>query len=107
MLGKLSLGEHVVGKISEYQTVGLDDIIGEPVTVVGVSIGTRTDASGREYAQTILRLDDGRMVRSASAVVADTFGAVPEDAYPIGPVVFRKNASSVKGHSDFITVEDA
>lgn len=96
-----------MGKISDFQTAGLDTIIGQPVTVRAASFEGRTDPSGKAYTQTVLTLDDGRLVRSSSAVVADTFARVPDDGFPVGPLVFETVKSTTKGHADYIRISDA
>lgn len=96
-----------MGKISDFQTAGLDTIIGIPVTVVRASFEPRTDGTGKEYTQTVLTLDDGRLVRSSSAVVADTFARVPDEGYPVGPLVFETVKSTTKGHADYVSIRDA
>lgn len=96
-----------MSKISDFQTATIDEILDEPVTITHVSFETGRGAGGETYQRAIITLDDGRIFRSSSQVVTDNLARVPLDAFPVGPLMFVKQPSNVKGRNDFITMVDA
>lgn len=96
-----------MGKLSEYQAAPLSEIEGEAVIVAHASFEQATNDDGKPYTRTIITLDDGRMYRTASRPIADTLARVPDDGFPLGPVVFETLPSKKRGYQPFWIVRDA
>jgi len=96
-----------MSKISDYQTDDLAAIEGEAVTIVRVSFTEHTARDGNPYQRATIVTDDGAMYRCSGKAVVEDLARVPDDAFPIGPVVFERVPSTTKGFAPMWTVRDA